>query len=70
MAATPVDLADTLGRFTDLWSPKVVARMNDYEVKVVKVETHALLIEPVGVVNTGDAGGPLTAAYDDSLAGS
>jgi hypothetical protein len=26
------------------------------------------LIEPVGVVNTGAAGGPLTASYDDSLA--
>lgn len=122
MAAAPVDLADKLSLFTDLWSPKVVARMNDYEVKVVKVqgefawhshedtdelflviagqltiklrdgdvtlgpgqlyvvprgvehcpiadtETQALLIEPVGVVNTGDAGGPLTATYDDSLA--
>ena len=117
-----VDLAGTLAAFADLWSPKVVARMNDYEVKVVKVqgefewhthadtdelflviagrltiqlrdgdvtlgpgqlfvvprgvehcpladvETQALLIEPVGVVNTGDAGGPLTATYDDSLA--
>jgi mannose-6-phosphate isomerase-like protein (cupin superfamily) len=117
-----VDLADKLAAFTDLWSPKVVARMNDYEIKVVKVqgefewhshrdtdelflviageltiqlrdgdvtlgpgqlyvvprgiehcpitdeETHALLIEPAGVVNTGDAGGPLTATYDDSLA--
>ncbi|GAA0577980.1 hypothetical protein GCM10010172_73500 [Paractinoplanes ferrugineus] len=30
-------------------------------------EVHALLIEPAGVVNTGDAGGTLTAAYDDSL---
>jgi mannose-6-phosphate isomerase-like protein (cupin superfamily) len=30
-------------------------------------EVHALLIEPAGVVNTGDAGGALTAAYDDSL---
>jgi hypothetical protein len=30
-------------------------------------EVHAVLIEPVGVVNTGDAGGALTAAYDDSL---
>ncbi len=27
----------------------------------------ALLVEPVGVVNTGDAGGPLTAPHDDSL---
>jgi len=31
-------------------------------------EVHAVLIEPVGVVNTGNAGGALTAAYDDSLA--
>jgi hypothetical protein len=28
-----------------------------------------MLIEPVGVVNTGDAGGELTATYDDHLAG-
>ncbi len=31
-------------------------------------EVHALLIEPSGVVNTGDAGGALTADHDDSLA--
>jgi mannose-6-phosphate isomerase-like protein (cupin superfamily) len=30
-------------------------------------EVSALLIEPVGVVNTGDAGGAQTATYDDSL---
>jgi len=116
-----VDLKQKLSLFTDLWSPKVVARMNDYEVKVVKVkgefvwhrhentdemflvlqghlrinmhegsvdlgpgqmyvvpkgvehcpsadeEAHAWLLEPRGLVNTGDAGGALTAAYDDSL---
>ncbi len=27
-------------------------------------EAHILLIEPVGTVNTGDAGGPLTAPHD------
>jgi hypothetical protein len=32
-------------------------------------EVHAMLIEPAGVVNTGDAGGELTATYDDSLLG-
>lgn len=32
-------------------------------------EVRAVLIEPAGVVNTGDAGGALTAEYDDSLAG-
>lgn len=122
MAPEPVDLARKLAAFAEHWSPKVVARLNDYEVKVVKLagefvwhshadtdelflvlagtltirlrdgdvtlgpgqlwvvprgvehcpvadgEVHAVLIEPAGVVNTGDAGGPLTAGYDDSLA--
>ncbi len=122
MTVHGVNLADKLSMFAEHWSPKVVARVNDYEVKVVKVlgeftwhrhqdtdelflvlagelsihmrhetvvlgpgelfvvprgvehcpvadvETHALLIEPDGVVNTGDAGGALTAAHDDSLA--
>jgi mannose-6-phosphate isomerase-like protein (cupin superfamily) len=121
-----VDLADKLGLFSERWSPKVVARLNDYEVKLAKLEgefvwhTHddtdelflviegsltiglrgasgvrssvslrpgqlyvvprgvehcpvadgkvsVLLIEPAGVVNTGAAGGDLTAADDDSL---
>lgn len=117
----PVDLADKLSMFSEHWSPKVVARLNEYEIKVVKVkgefvwhshddtdemfrdprrakdptarrrrrprcgpdthraawpehcpiadgEVHALLIEPTVVVNTGNAGGALTATYDDSLA--
>ena len=122
MANEAVDLAQKLSLFSEHWSPKVVARLNDYEVKVVKVkgefvwhthedtdelfiviagvltiqlrdgnvnlnpgqlfvvprgvehcpiangEVHALLIEPTGVVNTGDAGGDMTATYDDSLA--
>jgi mannose-6-phosphate isomerase-like protein (cupin superfamily) len=117
-----VDLSRSLASFTEHWSPKVVARLNDYEVKVVRIagefvwhthddtdelflvldgeltiqlrdgdvrlgpgqlfvvprgvehcpvaqgEVQAVLIEPRGVVNTGSAGGPLTAAYDDSLA--
>ena len=122
MADRPVDLAEKLASFSEQWSPKVVARLNDYEIKVVKLqgefvwhshddtdelflvldgeltiqlrdgdvtlrpgqlfvvprgvqhcpvatgEVHAVLIEPAGVVNTGNAGGPLTAGYDDSLA--
>ena len=122
MRNSPVDLAQKLSLFTDHWSPKLVARLNDYEIKVVKIqgefvwhthddtdelflvisgeltiqlragditlregqlfvvprgvehcpiahgEVHAILIEPRGVVNTGDAGGPLTATDDDSLA--
>ena len=116
-----VNLDDKLALFSEHWSPKVVARLNDYEIKVVKLqgefvwhshadtdelflvidgrltiqlrdgdvtigpgefyvvpqgvehcpiaegEVSAMLIEPVGVVNTGDAGGELTAAYDDHL---
>lgn len=121
MSADAIDLKQKLSLFAEPWSPKVVARLNDYEVKVVKLqgefvwhthddtdelflvvegsliiqlrdrdvhlepgqlfvvprgvehcplahgEVHAVLIEPTGVVNTGDAGGELTATYDDSL---
>jgi mannose-6-phosphate isomerase-like protein (cupin superfamily) len=121
MVNEPLDIAEKLSLVSEHWSPKVVARLNDYEIKVVKLkgefvwhthddtdelflvvdgeltiqlrdgnvmlrpgqmyvvprgvehcpiadgEVHAVLIEPVGVVNTGDAGGALTAAYDDSL---
>jgi prolyl-tRNA editing enzyme YbaK/EbsC (Cys-tRNA(Pro) deacylase)/mannose-6-phosphate isomerase-like protein (cupin superfamily) len=117
----PVDLAERFSLFSERWSPKTVARLNDYEIKVVRLqgefvwhthhdtdelflvidgrltiqmrggdvelgpgqlfvvprgvehcpvtdgEVRALLIEPAGVVNTGDAGGPLTATPDDSL---
>jgi mannose-6-phosphate isomerase-like protein (cupin superfamily) len=121
-ASEAVDLSERLSHVSDRWSPKVVARLNDYEIKVVKLqgefvwhrhddtdelflvvsgeltiqlrdrdvvlqpgqlfvvprgaehcpiaagEVQAVLIEPTGVVNTGAAGGPLTASYDDSLA--
>lgn len=119
MAHLPVDIGEVLSRFAEHWSPKTVARLNDYEIKVVKLqgefvwhthhdtdelflviygrltikmrdgdvelgpgqlfvvprgtehcpvtvgEVHAVFIEPASVVNTGDAGGPLTAAPDD-----
>jgi mannose-6-phosphate isomerase-like protein (cupin superfamily) len=121
MAPRGINLAERFSRFTEQWSPKVVARLNDYEIKIVRIqgefvwhthedtdelflvlageltirlrdgdvvlsagemyvvprgvehrpvasdEVQAVLIEPTGVVNTGDAGGPLTAGYDDSL---
>ena len=120
----PIDLAEKLALFSEHWSPKVVARLNEYEIKLVKFdgefvwhehadtdelffviagrltiqlrdpdersvtlgpgqlyvvtggvehrpvaegEVAAMLIEPAGVVNTGDAGGELTVTYDDSL---
>ncbi len=34
----PVDLAQKLGLFTERWSPKIVAQMNDYHLKVVKIQ--------------------------------
>lgn len=115
MANVPIDLAGKLAQFSEHWSPKVVARLNNYEIKVVKVkgefawhthddtdelflviageltiqlrdgnvtlgpnqifvvprgvehcpiadgEVQALLIEPVGVVNTGNASSDVTA---------
>lgn len=118
MSDEVVDLADKFTRFSEHWSPKVVATLNDYEVKVVKIQgefvwhTHedtdelflvvdgeltiqlrdrdvvlgpgqlfvvpkgvehcpradgevkAVLLEPAGVVNTGDAGGVLTATVE------
>src|ERR671911_1191573 len=116
MEDSKVDLDRALASFTELWSPKLAARLNDYEVKLVKLEgefvwhthddtdelflvidgeltvqlrdrdvvlgphemyvvprgvehcpraervTSVLLLEPGGVVNTGDAGGPPPAA--------
>jgi mannose-6-phosphate isomerase-like protein (cupin superfamily) len=121
MRIDKVNLDEMLGRFIEHWSPKTVGRLNDYELKVVKVqgefvwhqhdetdevflvldgeltidtpdgsivlgpretvtiprgvphrpsaETEAsiLLIEPAGVVNTGEAGGPLTASPESLI---
>lgn len=36
--AGKVNLGEQLGRFDDYWSPKIVASINDYDVKVVKVQ--------------------------------
>jgi mannose-6-phosphate isomerase-like protein (cupin superfamily) len=105
-----INFVEKFSRFSSLWEPKVVAEMNDYQFKLVKVkgefirhqhddtdevfidfdherkslsagemivvpkgvnhrpssedECHVLLVEPSGVVNTGDAGGDLTAPND------
>ena len=113
-----VNFQEKLAKFSDHWSPKIVAEMNDYQFKLVKFrgefvwhdhkatdevfivlggemeiefrdgvahlaagemfvvpkgmehrtsaahECQALLVEPRGVVNTGDAGGDLTAPPD------
>lgn len=34
----PVSLDAALASFTDLWSPRIVAAVNDYDVRVAKVE--------------------------------
>jgi mannose-6-phosphate isomerase-like protein (cupin superfamily) len=36
-----ISLAEKLGRFHDLWSPKIVAQVNDTDVKLVKVQGEA-----------------------------
>ena len=33
-----VNLQDKLAKFSEHWSPKIVAQMNDYDFKVVKVQ--------------------------------
>jgi mannose-6-phosphate isomerase-like protein (cupin superfamily) len=114
----PVNLDLMLTRFTEHWSPKTIAQVNDYDVRIVKVrgeftwhrhvdsdefflvltgqltiqmrdgdvvlrpqelfvvprgvehcpradtETALVLFEPASVVNTGDAGGELTAEIE------
>lgn len=116
--ASVVNLTEKLARITEHWSPRVVAEMNDYQFKLVKLEgdfvwhdhpdtdevflvvkgemrigfrdreitlregelfvvprgvehitratseCHALIVEPRGVVNTGDAASDLTAKND------
>src|ERR1044071_5527745 len=114
----PINLLEKLATFTEPWSPRVVAELNDYQFKLVKLqgefvwhdhkdtdeaflviegemeigfrdhtvtlrqgelfvvpkgvehitraarECSALIIEPRGVVNTGEAGGGVTAKND------
>lgn len=52
MTTRSVNLAEKLALLSELWCPRVVA------------EHHVLLVEPRGVVNTGDARGDLTARND------
>ena len=113
-----INLKEKLGKFSDHWSPKVIAELNDYQFKLVKIqgefvwhnhpdtdevfiviegsmniefenetvqlnegemlvvpkgiehkpyadfECKVMLVEPRGVVNTGDAESELTADND------
>ncbi|GAA2689217.1 MULTISPECIES: cupin domain-containing protein [Nonomuraea] len=38
MSNQPIDLQAALASFTALWSPRIVARVNDYDVRIAKVE--------------------------------
>ncbi|WP_433475297.1 cupin domain-containing protein [Spirillospora sp. CA-142024] len=38
MSDEPIELRDALASFTALWSPRVVTRVNDYDVRIAKVE--------------------------------
>jgi len=118
MSYRPINFKNKLSLFTDRWSPKVIAEMNDYQFKLAKIqgdfvwhdhqdtdetfivlegslridfrdghvelsegemfvvprgvehkpyaenEAKILLIEPRGVVNTGEKTGDLTAEND------
>jgi mannose-6-phosphate isomerase-like protein (cupin superfamily) len=113
-----INFKEKLSKVSEQWSPRVVARMNDYEFKLARIEGEfvwhkhdetdetfvviegemrielrdgsvtlragemfvvprgvehkpvasreckIMLIEPAGIVNTGDAGGELTAKND------
>src|SRR5258706_7376368 len=34
----PINLQEKLCKFSEHWSPKIIARMNDYQIKLAKVE--------------------------------
>lgn len=38
MAYTPINLNDKLALFAGHWSPRIVAQMNEYHLKLVKIE--------------------------------
>lgn len=118
MTYQPIRFDEKLSLFREHWSPKIIAEMNDYQFKLVKIqgefvwhqhddtdetfivlegemsiefedgtvhlrqgemfvvkkgirhkpfarnECHVMVIEPRGVVNTGEAGGDKTAPND------
>jgi len=38
MTYQPINFQDKLSKFSDQWSPKIIAQMNDYHFKIVKIE--------------------------------
>ena len=67
----PINLGEKLELFTEHWQPKIVAQLNDYDVRIVKVGTPEHESTPTGVAfweNASMAGGPAPVrAYIDDL---
>ena len=38
MTRSPINFAEKLSKLSEHWSPRVVAEMNDYQFKLVKVQ--------------------------------
>lgn len=38
MDYSPINLQEKLSKFTERWSPKIIAQMNDYHLKLAKVQ--------------------------------
>ncbi len=38
MTNNPIDLAEKLALIPEHWSPKTVAQLNDYQIKIVKIQ--------------------------------
>ena len=45
MTHTPINLTQKLTTFSDHWSPKIVARMNDYHFKLAKLKGDFVLAQ-------------------------
>jgi hypothetical protein len=52
---TKVNLDRQFGRFHDHWHPRIVATVNDYDVKLVKVQGEFVWHQHQDTLNTGDA---------------
>lgn len=40
MEYKPINFDSKFSKFSDLWSPKVIAEMNDYQFKLAKIQGH------------------------------
>jgi hypothetical protein len=64
-----VNLDAMLARFAEHRSPKKIAQVNNYDIRIVKIQGeftwHQHADKPGTVINTGDAGGELTAEVEE-----